>query len=76
MVQNMAYFSCKCGERSYIFGKDGVKRTAEKYGVPLLGEIPLETAIQETSDQGKRLDFFFFFFFFEIKQLTKKILNK
>ena len=54
MVQNMAYFSCKCGEKTYLFGKDGVRRTAEKYNVPLLGELPLEVAVQENSDAGKR----------------------
>ena len=50
----MAYFSCKCGEKTYLFGKDGVRRTAEKYNVPLLGELPLEVAVQENSDAGKR----------------------
>jgi hypothetical protein len=63
MVQNMAYFTCKCGEKTYLFGKDGVRKTAEKYGVPLLGELPLETAVQETSDAGKREATFLLLFF-------------
>jgi ATP-binding protein involved in chromosome partitioning len=52
VVQNMAYYETANG-RDYIFGKDGGKDLATKLGVPLLGEIPISTAIREGSDEGK-----------------------
>ncbi|MCZ6523072.1 MAG: iron-sulfur cluster carrier protein ApbC, partial [Alphaproteobacteria bacterium] len=53
IIENMSYFLCPhCGERSEIFGHGGARETAEKLGVEFLGEIPLDMAIRETSDQG------------------------
>ena len=43
----MAYFVGSGGERTYVFGKRGVRRTAEESGVELLGEVPLEPALAE-----------------------------
>lgn len=51
VVENMAYFESN-GTKEYIFGRDGGKFLAEKLGVNLLGEIPLETSIREGSDDG------------------------
>lgn len=49
----MSYFACaKCGEKTYIFGRDGVKRTAEELGLDLLGDVPLHPSVCETSDAG------------------------
>jgi len=53
LVENMAYFELPTGEKSFIFGQGGVKRTAEQYNVELLGEIPLSTRVRETSDAGQ-----------------------
>ena len=39
--------------RIYVFGEGGVKKTAEAMGVELLGEVPLESGIRETSDEGR-----------------------
>ena len=36
----------------YIFGKDGGKRLAEEYDLPLLGQIPLVQSIREGGDGG------------------------
>ena len=54
LVENMAYFSPADlpGNRYYIFGKDGGKRLAEEYGIPLLGQIPLVQSIREGGDEG------------------------
>ena len=53
IVENMSVFVCPdCGHESHIFGHGGARATAEKLGVPFLGEIPLVPAIRETSDAG------------------------
>lgn len=54
IAENMSYFECpKCHERTDIFSRGGGAATAEKYGVPFLGEIPLDTAIRQAGDVGK-----------------------
>lgn len=54
IVENMSYFLCPDnGKRYYIFGQDGAKREAESLGVDFLGEVPLDTRIRETSDEGQ-----------------------
>jgi len=55
IVENMAWFSpAELPENKYyIFGKDGGKKLAEKYDVPLLGQIPLIQSIRESGDEGK-----------------------
>ena len=55
LVENMAWFT-PAGhpdEKYYIFGKDGGKEMAEKYGIPLLGQIPLVQDIREGGDSGE-----------------------
>jgi ATP-binding protein involved in chromosome partitioning len=53
IIENMSYFTVpNTGERYYIFGEGGARRTAEKLGADFLGEIPLYTSIRETSDAG------------------------
>ncbi|HNP94756.1 MAG TPA: Mrp/NBP35 family ATP-binding protein [Cyclobacteriaceae bacterium] len=54
IVENMAYFSPEelPDNKYYIFGKDGGKNLSEKYGVPLLGQIPLVQGIRESGDSG------------------------
>jgi ATP-binding protein involved in chromosome partitioning len=53
-IENMSYFLCPhCGERSDIFSHGGAKLEAAKLGVEFLGELPLDIAIRETSDEGR-----------------------
>jgi ATP-binding protein involved in chromosome partitioning len=53
IVENMSVFVCpECGHESHIFGHGGARATAEEFGAPFLGEIPLVPAIRETSDAG------------------------
>jgi ATP-binding protein involved in chromosome partitioning len=53
IIENMSYFLCPhCGERSEIFSHGGARREAEKLGCEFLGEVPLDLAIRETSDDG------------------------
>jgi ATP-binding protein involved in chromosome partitioning len=54
IIENMSYFLCPhCGERSDIFSHGGARREAEKLGTDFLGEVPLDMAIRETSDDGR-----------------------
>lgn len=53
IVENMAYFvSPGSGEKTFIFGEGGARRTADALGVPFLGEIPIYPAIREGLDNG------------------------
>ena len=55
LIENMAWFTPAelPKNRYYIFGKDGGARMAEKYGIPLLGQIPLVQSIRESGDDGE-----------------------
>lgn len=53
IIENMSGFSCPhCGERSEIFRSGGGKREADRWGVPLLGEIPIDPRIAVGGDLG------------------------
>ncbi|MBO5420272.1 MAG: P-loop NTPase [Bacteroidales bacterium] len=55
LIENMAWFTPAehPQEKYYIFGKDGGARMAEKYGIPLLGQIPIVQSIREGGDSGE-----------------------
>lgn len=54
IIENMSFFECpQCRHESHIFSRSGAKHTAEKMGVPFLGELPLEEETRSASDQGK-----------------------
>jgi len=53
VVENMSYFLCPhCGGRTDIFSHAGARKEAEALGVPFLGEVPLDLAIRQNSDEG------------------------
>lgn len=54
LVENMAWFTPEelPENKYYIFGKDGGKRMADKYGLDLLGQIPIVQSIRESGDEG------------------------
>ena len=53
IVENMSYFLCPSdGVRYDIFGRGGGQREADRLGVPLLGEIPIDVATREAGDTG------------------------
>ncbi|MFZ5973110.1 MAG: Mrp/NBP35 family ATP-binding protein [Bacteroidota bacterium] len=54
IVENMAWFTPEelPTHKYHIFGKDGGKNLSEKFGVPLLGQIPLVQGIRESGDSG------------------------
>ena len=54
IVENMSLFICpNCGHESHIFGHGGARREAERLGTDFLGEVPLDIAIRELSDEGR-----------------------
>lgn len=54
IVENMAVHICShCGHAEHIFGEDGGKNLAQKYGMPYLGALPLALSIREQTDSGK-----------------------
>ncbi len=54
LIENMAWFTPEelPENKYYIFGKDGVKRLAEKMDIPLIGQIPIVQSIREGGDNG------------------------
>jgi len=55
IVENMAWFTPEAHpeEKYYLFGNGGGARMAERFGVPLLGQIPLVQSIREGGDAGE-----------------------
>lgn len=54
LVENMSYFIAPdTGTRYDIFGSGGGARLAERYSIPLLGQIPIDMDIREGSDNGE-----------------------
>jgi ATP-binding protein involved in chromosome partitioning len=52
VVENMSSFTCEHGETYALFGSGGGDTLAHDAGVPLLGRIPLESAVAAGSDAG------------------------
>jgi ATP-binding protein involved in chromosome partitioning len=58
IVENMSGHVCShCGTVDHIFGEDGASKLSEKYSIPLLGEIPIETALRVNADLGLPIAF-------------------
>jgi len=55
LVENMSWFTPAAhpDERYYLFGRDGGLQMAERFGIPLLGQIPLVQDIREGGDAGE-----------------------
>jgi len=53
VIENMSWFTGDDGTRYEIYGEGGGQRIADELGVPLLGQIPLETRLREGGDIGE-----------------------
>ena len=55
LVENMAWFTPAehPDEKYYIFGQGGGQKMAEKYDIPLMGQIPIVQSIREGGDAGE-----------------------
>ena len=52
VIENMSWFTGDDGKRYELFGSGGGAELAEELGVPLLGQIPLVTALRQGGDIG------------------------
>ncbi|MEA2476969.1 MAG: ATP-binding protein involved in chromosome partitioning [Actinomycetota bacterium] len=52
VVENMSYFRGDDGKEYRLFGSGGGASLAERLGVPLLGEIPMDPRLTELADIG------------------------
>jgi ATP-binding protein involved in chromosome partitioning len=53
IVENMSTHVCSnCGFEEAVFGQGGGQRMATETGLPLLGQLPLETALGRSTDEG------------------------
>lgn len=53
MIENMSTHICSnCGHEEHVFGHGGVHAEAEKLGVDLLAEVPLDLNIRLAADSG------------------------
>jgi Mrp family chromosome partitioning ATPase len=53
IVENFAGFVCPdCGKRHELFSKGGGASLAMRYGVPLLGQLPIDPVFMSKCDSG------------------------
>jgi ATP-binding protein involved in chromosome partitioning len=53
IIENMSYFLCPSdGKRYDIFGVGGGQREADRLGIPLLGQVPIDISTREAGDRG------------------------
>ena len=53
VVENMSWIDLPDGSRIRPFGEGGGARTADRFDVPLLAQVPLETGIRAGGDAGR-----------------------
>ncbi len=54
IVENMSYIACPdCGKKLYPFGEGRTEEVAEKHGLPLLAQIPIDPVIAASVDAGR-----------------------
>jgi ATP-binding protein involved in chromosome partitioning len=54
IIENMSIHICsECGHEEHIFGKGGGQSMADQYDIDMLGALPLDISIRESTDGGK-----------------------
>jgi ATP-binding protein involved in chromosome partitioning len=53
VIENMSWFTGDDAKRYEIFGRGGGQQLADQLEVPLVGQIPLVTALREGGDEGR-----------------------
>jgi len=81
LIENMSYLRCPhCGEKIEIFKKGAILKATKDMDISLLGELPLEPIVTETSDKGifhitESKDSDFSKSFFEIAKKIKEFVD-
>ena len=53
LVENFSYVQCPdCGKRISVFGESHVEEVAEHYGIPVLGQLPIDPKLAAACDKG------------------------
>ena len=53
VVENMSYVNCpNCDEKIHMFGESHIDELAEKYGLKVLAQLPIDSTLTELSDSG------------------------
>ena len=54
IVENMSCYRCPdCGREHKIFGDSHIDDIADRYGMPVLAKLPIDTEFSKLSDEGK-----------------------
>ena len=54
IVENMSIHICsECGHEEHIFGQGGGQSMADQFDVDMLGSLPLDMSIRQSTDDGK-----------------------
>ncbi len=54
VIENMSYFICpNCKDRHELFGRGGGERIAQAFGVPFLGQVPIQPNVRTGGDEGQ-----------------------
>lgn len=54
VVENMSYISCDgCDKKIRVFSKKSAEEHAEYLGIPLIGELPIDTEFTEALEEGR-----------------------
>lgn len=54
LVENMSTYVCpNCGHEAHLFGHGGVATEAQRLGLPLLAELPLQLEVRLAGDSGR-----------------------
>ena len=53
IIENMAYMACPdCGKKLYPFGEGKTAEAAERHGLSVLAEMPIDPALASLVDAG------------------------
>ena len=53
LIENMSYFTCPdCGKKHSIFGESHIDEVAAKYGLQVLGKLPMDPLLASGCDRG------------------------
>jgi Mrp family chromosome partitioning ATPase len=54
LVENMSYVKCPdCEKKIYVFGESHIAEVAQKFGYPVLAQIPMDPALAALVDAGR-----------------------